>query len=85
MRIDASCTVGTIPGNFLGNLIYGTQAIHLFTDKECACVPNEGASHRFRLNTRKMDVEAFLELVEERYGAKKGCSEFVEHVRSKLH
>ena len=85
MRIDASCTVGTIPGNFLGNLIYSTQAIGLFTAKECTCVPNEGANHRFRLNAHKMDIEAFLELIEERYGTRTGCSEFVEHVRSKLH
>lgn len=86
MRIDLSCAEHTPEGNFLGSLIYShlIPGDGLFKCDECRASPHNGGVHTLILNTAPANVEAFLDLVEEQFSDKQGCSEFVRKSRKKL-
>lgn len=84
-RIDASCGEDTPAGKFLARLYTTDHSVMgLLTDKECRGRLNEGGMHELHLTAPRKDVEAFLDLVSADFGRRKGCKEFVEHVRSKM-
>lgn len=84
-RIDASCGEDTSAGNFLGKLYYETKVLDLLKPgTERSGYPNDGGRHSLYLMAPREDIEAFLDLISADFGRRKGCKEFVEHVRSRL-
>ena len=84
MLIDVSCGETTVAGRFLGKIYYESPVLGLFTREECSGSPHNGGQHILVLNARKADIESFLKLLNERYDRRKGCQEFIAHIRSKM-
>ena len=84
MRINASCPEHTPAGDFLGMLYYGTRIFDLLTHDEYRGFPNNGCEHTLVLSMPTPDIDAFLDLIQERFNNRCGCLEFVTRIRSKM-
>ena len=84
MRINADCSHQSLEGKFLRFLYYNTRIFDLFAAGERSGFPNNGAYHSLRLQAALADINAFLELVSERYALVEGCPEFVGYIRGKM-
>lgn len=74
---------------FLSRLMYEGSLRHesaqaLFGKNFVYTSPHNGGVHSFIVLAREEDVTAFLSLIEEEHGHKKGCAEFLAFARGKL-
>ncbi len=83
--IDLRCGVSTTEGQFLARLYYETNVMGLFQGDERMGSPHNGGRHELNLEMPHEDLEAFLQLIEEKYGKENGCTEFLTLARSRMH
>ena len=87
IRVDLSCLTDTPEGKLLRDIMYG-GLIDVFDHSERSGFPNNGWHHTFRITADRGDIEAFLELVEERFRNiprhQENLDAFLEHAATQM-
>lgn len=84
IHIKASQRQHTPAGDLLGRLYYGGFLSAVLAREDYSGYPHNGGEHTLYLDMPPADIEAFLELVQERFPAHEGTQPFVASVREKV-
>ncbi len=80
--VNCSQPQGTPAGNLLGHMFYGGFLGQVLKMSERRGYPHNGGEHSLTLMlTSPEEYEAFLALVQDRYGKAAGVEEFVQSVK----